>query len=237
MVLALVDCRLSEKCRIALRDYGFFVIPLPAFSALEESIRSHPDTLLCRMGNKLISHEKYKDEARREFSLIEKHRPDLEFIFTDEKMGNKYPSDVLFNCAKVGKELFGRLEFLSRFVKEEAESLGYKLNNVKQGYAACSTLVLDEKSIITSDISISKAAERLGIDTLLIESGSISLPQHDYGFIGGASCVYSDTVFFFGNIDLHPNEKVIRNFIEERGKKVISLSDEGLSDFGGAIFI
>lgn len=237
MVLSLVDCRLSEKCRIALRDYGFFVIPLPSFPILEESIQSHPDTLMCKIGDKLFAHEKYREIAEKEFSLIKNHRSELELIFTDEEMRRDYPHDILFNCARVGKNLFGRLEFLSLFVRKEAESLGYKLNNVRQGYSACSTLVIDEKSIITSDVSIFRAATGEGIDALLIESGSISLPLHDYGFIGGASAVYGENVFFFGNIATHPNAKEIRAFIEERHKRVVCLSDEGLSDFGSAIFI
>ena len=237
MVLALIDCRSSEECRITLREYGFLPIPLPPFSSLEKSIQSHPDTLFCRLGNKLFSHEKYKDEAEKVFSLIKEYAPTLELIFTDERMEGRYPYDILFNCAKVGNNLFARLDFLSSLVKEEAKALGYQLNEVKQGYAACSTCVIDEKSIITSDPSISKAAERVGIDTLLIESGGITLFHHEYGFIGGASAVYGDTVFFFGNIDLHPNGREIKEFIEKRGKRAVSLSREVLTDLGGIVFI
>jgi hypothetical protein len=237
MVLALVDYRLSEECRITLREYGFLPISLPPFSSLEEAIRSHPDTLFCKMKDKLFSHEKYKNEANEVFALVKKHAPSLELIFTDERMEEKYPYDILFNCARVGNNLFGRLDFLSRLVKEEAKVLGYQLNEVKQGYAACSTCVIDEKSIITSDASILRAAKRVGIDALLIESGGITLPRHEYGFIGGASAVYGDTVFFFGNIDLHQNGKEIKDFIKERGKKSVSLSCETLADHGGILFI
>jgi hypothetical protein len=128
------------------------------------------------MGNKLFSHERYKDEAEKVFSLIKEQAPSLELIFTDERMEEKYPYDILFNCARVGNNLFGRLDFLSRLVKEEAKVLGYQLNEVKQGYAACSTCVIDEKSIITSDSSILRAAKRVGIDALLIESAELHFP-------------------------------------------------------------
>jgi hypothetical protein len=71
----------------------------------------------------------------------------------------------------------------------------------------------------------------------LINDGGISLPPHQYGFIGGASGVVGNRVYFFGNLDLHPDAKIIGEAITSEGFIPVSLSDEELSDFGGIIAI
>jgi hypothetical protein len=96
---------------------------------------------------------------------------------------------------------------------------------------------LNEDNAITADPGIYKKLTSLGINTLLIKCGGISLPPYEYGFIGGASGVDGDTVFFLGNLDLHPSANEIKDFIMGLGMRVISLSDEPLSDLGGLIFI
>ena len=120
---------------------------------------------------------------------------------------------------------------------EIGKKSGLTLLNVNQSYPNCSILKIDEQSAVTSDRGLYKALCENGIDTLLIEEGHISLPPYEYGFIGGASGVYGDKVMFFGNIDLHPDGEKIRKFIQEKGKRCISLSDAPLRDLGGMIFI
>ena len=120
---------------------------------------------------------------------------------------------------------------------EIAKKQGKTLVNVNQSYPNCSILRLDDESAITADRGLYKALCSIGIDTLLISEGHISLPPYRYGFIGGASGVFDGRVMFFGNIDLHPDGEKIRQFISARGKKCISLSREPLRDFGGMIFL
>ena len=74
-----------------------------------------------------------------------------------------------------------------------------------------------------------------GIKVSLIRPGFITLPPHEYGFIGGASGVYEKTVYFFGDVRLHPDFDKIKKAIEEEGFDWISLSDEPLADVGGFI--
>ena len=71
----------------------------------------------------------------------------------------------------------------------------------------------------------------------MINDGGISLPPHQYGFIGGASGVVGKRVYFFGDLDLHPDANIIREAIISEGFIPVSLSDEELSDFGGIIAI
>ena len=237
MDIALVDIRMSEKCKMALEERGFSVIALPPFFELETAVQSHPDMLLFYLNNRLFVHESYMAEAEKEFSLLAKLKPSIDICLTQDKISSAYPNDIIFNAALVGTHLFGNLKYVSPSVLKHCESEGLSLHNIKQGYSACSCCTIDENSIITSDKSLAKAAEAVGISVLLIEEGHISLPYHDYGFIGGACGLFNGTLYFIGDINTHPNCEEIMEFAFVRGVEVVSLSDETLSDCGKIIFI
>ena len=237
MNIALTDIRMSEKCKNALSVRDFFVISLPPFFSLETAVQSHPDMLLFYLNGRLFVHEQYKAAAEKEFSLLAQMKPEIEIFPTCDKVNEVYPNDIIFNASVVGRHLFGKLNYLSPSVLEYAESEGLSLHNIKQGYSACSCCNVDSKSIITSDKSLAKAAEMAGLSVLLIEEGHISLPCHDYGFIGGACGLFNNTLYFIGDINSHPNSKEITAFAAERGVETVSLSDEPLSDCGKIIFI
>ena len=237
MNIALTDERISEKCRSALKNRGFFVIDLPAFDAFETAVQSHPDMLLFYLNGKLFVHEQYRAIASKELSLLTQLKPQIKTVLTYDKVNEVYPDDIIFNAAIVGKHLFGRLKYISPTVLRYAESTGISLHNIKQGYSACSCCVVDSRSIITSDKSLSRAADTTGLSVLLIEEGHISLPCHEYGFIGGACGLFDKTLYFIGDINSHPNAKEIIAFATERGVNTVSLSDEPLADCGKIIFI
>lgn len=237
MNIALTDIRMSEKCKKALEERGFSVIALPPFFAFETAVQSHPDMLLFYLNGKIFVHEQYRMTASKELSLLSQLKPDIEILFTQDKVNEVYPNDIIFNAACVGRHLFGRLDHVSPSVLRHAESEGLSLHNIKQGYSACSCCVVDSNSIITSDISLAKAAESVGLSVLLIKEGHITLPCHEYGFIGGACGLFNNSIYFIGNIYSHPNSKEIIAFTAARGVETVSLSDEPLADCGKIIFI
>lgn len=224
----IADNRISEKCESTLLSLGYAVIKLPPFDALPAPVASHPDMLLFLHGDKLICHESYFKMAKNELEATGKA-----IIQTNEPIGNKYPHDILFNAANIGGHLFGKLEYISKRIKE----LPLKQININQGYAKCSTCIVDEGAIITSDNSVELAAKAIGADVLKISHSHISLPGYDTGFIGGASGMTDDFVAFCGNIDLHPDGKKIKEFCNAHGKEALSLSDEPLYDVGTLFFI
>jgi hypothetical protein len=141
------------------------------------------------------------------------------------------------NALCLGKKIFARLESLSPAIKSAASTKGYELINVSQGYPACTTLKLNESTAITSDVGTARIMSENGISVTLIENGDITLPPYEYGFIGGASGVYKDTVFFLGDVTTHRDKDKILSAISCAGMKARSLSDEPLCDLGGIIFI
>ncbi len=155
---------------------------------------------------------------------------------TKEAFGTVYPQDVLFNGFVLGNRLFCNTKAFSKVVQAYALEKGMDIVHVRQGYAGCSTLALGDKQIITADRGIAEAAKPF-CKVLCISEGGILLPPYKYGFIGGASFVLDGKVFFFGSLDTHKDAASIRACIEQNGFTAVSLSDEPLSDCGGAIWI
>ncbi len=152
-------------------------------------------------------------------------------------IGNIYPYNVTLNAALVGNKLLCNQKALDPLVKEYCDKSDIIILNVKQGYAKCSTLVIDENSLITDDESIQKASKKAGLNVLLIEKGDIYLDDNNYGFIGGASCKIGDTVYFFGDINTHRNSEAIKNFILNKNLKIRCITKEQLTDIGGIIIL
>ena len=236
MRIVLVDERISERIERSLLKAGLQPIRLPKDPCLGEAVRSHPDTLLFHHGGQIITTADYCDGAAYIFSDIREYCPEVKISFTADRRGPKYPLDCSMNALVIGDNIFCNTRTVSEGIKEYAESAGLQLVHTNQGYPACVTLAFGGLAI-TSDEGMAYTLRERGVETLLISQGHISLPPHEYGFIGGASLVYDNKVCFFGNPDLHPDAERIKAFIKSAGFDAVSLSDEKLTDFGGGILL
>ena len=233
----IVDERIDKEIELSLKRLGFFVIRLPMSSLLPDAIGSHPDSLILKLGEVLISYSSYVEDGLSVFSDVREYHRNIRLSFVSEEPGKEYPSDCRLNALVAGDRLFARLDSLANGVRETAERQGLRLINTRQGYPACSTLMLDESHAVTADRGLGAVLESEGIKVLLISSGGISLPPYEYGFIGGASFVYKDAVYFFGDLSSHPDGERIRAFLSDAGYEAISLSQGALFDYGGAVIL
>lgn len=233
-MLSVIDPRLPLPCRNALTSLGFSLVPLPPFPDLPIPVSSHPDMLLFRMGNKLFCHKDYATIADRQLHTILTNTS-LELILTDDAVSAVYPHDISLNLVFTRNMILGKADAMAQKVKQYAASLDIPILSVKQGYTKCSCVVLGN-GLITDDTSIANAAEKAELDCLLISHGGVTLKGYDYGFIGGASGVYENTVFFCGDIKKHPDAKRIESFCRLHGYEVCSLSDQPLFDAGTLLF-
>ena len=149
-------------------------------------------------------------------------------------IGKKYPENIKYNLAKVGKYIIGLKAMVPDFLMKHFEEKEYVFIDTCQGYAKCSTGVVDDNSVITSDESIAKACQAHGIEVLLIEPGHIKLPGLSYGFIGGACLRVGQEMFFSGDIRKHPNYKEIKAFLHDRNLEC-QWTNEPLIDLGSFI--
>lgn len=235
-MVVITDSRISIEAVSALEKYGFESILLPPAEYLSPPVASHTDMLIFMGFGRIFCHRRYYDSNS---ALIDRIASiaGLELSVSDEPTGEKYPLDVLFNACLVGKRLICNKNTVSKLILEAAKAQNCKIINVPQGYTKCSVAVVSDNAIITSDKAIAAACRSADIDVLEISEGHISLPPYNFGFIGGASGICGDKVYFCGSLDTHPDGDNIKEFCNKHKKTAISLTSGELQDAGSLYFI
>ena len=123
-----------------------------------------------------------------------------------------YPAHAIFNGCSTGKYFIHNLKYTAPGLLKAVKKEGQTELHVKQGYAKCSCVVVDEDSIITADRGIWKVAVNAGMNVLLIENGQVILEGQPYGFLGGASGKVGNSIIFNGDITRHSDYEAIRDF-------------------------
>lgn len=234
MKILIVDYKIPREFEKALCKEGFSLIKLPADPSLNEAVASHPDTVLFYSDGEIITTADYCDAAAYIFSDIRELRPEVKISFTADARGDIYPRDCIMNALVIGDRIFCKTDTVSDAIKDFATRRGYRLIHTNQGYPACSVLTFGE-SAITADRGLAEVMMQNGVRVTLIGAGSISLPPYEYGFIGGASGVINNKVYFFGDITSHPDSEKICQAIRSEGYIPCSLSSGELRDVGGFI--
>lgn len=148
-----------------------------------------------------------------------------------------YPHDAQLNIAAVGGAfIYNPKVSYTPVIEHLADIRGMRGVPVRQGYAKCSVLVVDERSIITQDAGIARAARGIGLDVLEIAPGYVALDGFEYGFLGGAGFKpAADIMAFTGTLDAHPDRARILAFLSARGVNAVYLTGLPVFDIGSAI--
>ena len=237
MKIALVDTRISQASERGLEKRGFYVLKMPPAKGISAPMASHPDMLLAKLGDNIVTTADYIETAPYIFSDIREYAPHIKIHVTDEVYAENYPKDAILNVLTVGKRMYAKTDSVSKYVLTLARELGYEIVNTRQGYPACTALALSEKDALTADRGLALTLGEWGVSVCLIENGGISLPPYEYGFIGGACGVLGADVYFLGNPLHHPSYGRIEKELCSLGMRAIALSDEPLSDLGKIIFL
>lgn len=237
MPLAIVDGRISAECEAALTRYGYNVIKTQKNTKIGEAVSYHPDMLMFLHNNRIITSVYYAEEAESLFSDLRYFSTDVSISFVDEAQGAKYPADAIYNALVIGNRLFCKTDTVSSAVLSYARDTGLDIIHVNQGYPACTVLPLSDRAAITADRGMAAALADSGIEVTLIENGDISLPPHEYGFIGGAAGVHGGRVYFLGDITTHRSYPKIKEACEGHGLKAVSLGSGAPVDLGRILFI
>lgn len=211
------------------------IISLPCASHLPPPLSYHADMLLFIGFNTLFTHTEYyksnKNIIDETASLLH-----LSLCVSDEYTAQSYPHDVLFNAVLLKDKLICNKKTVSKHILEHAEKHNCEIINVNQGYTKCSTLIVSDNAIITSDIKIHKEALGHNIESLLISCGGIELLPYEYGFIGGTSGYDENNIYFYGDISKHQDYNAIKEFVQSHNKNIVTLNNGRLCDIG-SIFI
>ena len=176
-----------------------------------EPLRNHPDLIFCRLDGDVI------------------------FEGDGDLLSPDYPGDIRYNGFSTGRYFIHDLRHTDSALLKAVNDLGLIPVDVKQGYACCSIVPVDENSIITYDRGIAGAAIKAGIDVLLVRPGYVELPGYDTGLIGGASGKAGNEIIFNGDLSAHPDYAAIKDYITVRGLKVRYFDSYPLRDIGSII--
>ena len=219
----------------SLKNRGYQVVSVPRFSLLSFPVSRHADMLFCRIGSTVFSSAAYANEALDLFNAFKFVGYDVVLDIANDF--SSYPNEARFNVLFCGGKLYGNRKAVSSEILSFAENSGIPFVHVNQGYAACNAAVCG-KGIITSDPSLYSALTKTSVPCLRISGGSIVLDGYDHGFIGGASgySPLDNTLYFCGDISLHPDSSAVFDFAKEMNVEIVSLCDSPLVDIGGIVF-
>lgn len=220
--IAMIDPRMPREAKDKLKRLNYYIKEVPLHKKLSRPVRGHADMMLFKYGKKVIYEPTLEDVAE----LLRKNG--YSCIEGDSISSSKYPKDIIYNACAVEKKI---IRYKGK-VERRIASLKTRHISVRQGYAKCSIVPVDEKHIITSDQNIKKVWEKNGGIALLVRPGHIKLPGYKAGFIGGATGVTRKTVFFVGSLKSHPDGTTIRDFVRDAGKNIIELCGGPLYDIG-----
>lgn len=214
----------------ALERLGVSAISSPPNYDIAGAEKYHADISVIHLGGENMIC------ARNNHALVKKLQ-DLGFhvIHSEKYIVGAYPKCTALNAVITERGMVCRKSSVDgELLKYFGSSL--PIINVNQGYARCSTAVVSENAVITSDDGIYNACIKNGIDVLKISSGDIEIEGYSYGFIGGTCGKLSqDILAFCGKIEAHRDYSNIKSFALNYGVSLLSLSGETLFDVGGIL--
>lgn len=229
----IISSQMHEEIKRRLGKTCGKLIALEPNPSLPTPVSAHPDMQILKIDDTaVITRELYDSNCELRSALDS----GLNVRFAEHAHTGVYPGDVGLNALKIGQYLIAKTDSLDPEVRRLCGEKDIEIVNVRQGYAKCSTLALDN-AVITSDTGIVAAVRRLGFDALMVTPGGITLEGYDYGFIGGASYYDSEskTVYFFGDITQYPDSIRVVDFLHSHGVDICPCADCALADFGGAV--
>ncbi len=228
----IVDGRISVPMEERLVRMGMDVIKTVRHPRLYPAVSYHPDLVVCPVGRgrMVVAPEMFEYYKR----ALAPYR--VRLIKGEKMLSGNYPMNIAYNIASTGKKAVLYSRHTDPAVMRELKGNNTELVEVKQGYAKCSTAIVSENAIITSDKGIARKSGEKGVDVLLIRSGHIRLEGLDYGFIGGCcGRISEDYILFTGNISFHPDGELIKNFLKKYNICPVGLHDHMLVDLGSIV--
>lgn len=210
-----------------LQGMGVRVLRVMRSADLPEPLASHADLLVLPLGGDLVAVSADQDELIAGLEL-ESFR-----VIRVGGLGREYPRDCRLNVLPLGNRLIGN----RRAIAEELLSAGpYETVHVNQGYTRCSSVLIDEDTVLTDDQSIGKTVLNFAKYSIIMKQNEVILKGYDHGFIGG-SCgkLSAEKIAFAGRIPDSSFGRSLRRALSERGVSLEELGNSPLTDIGGIV--
>lgn len=229
---AIVDYRANKDIFNCLNDMSIDIIKTIECKELQMPVCGHPDMVLHPIDyNTIIVAPNVFDYYCKIFD-----KKGIKVIKGEKALNRNYPEDIAYNVARVGNYAFHNTKYTDPKLKFYLERIGIEFINVNQGYTKCSTAIVSNNAILTSDISIHEIAIKKGINSIFIKPYDIELKGYDYGFIGGAIGAITNKIFLLtGNISDDNDFETINKFVKNNGFAIVRASEKNIADLGTII--
>ncbi len=205
------------------------VILVPKDDRFESRTSSHPDLVISIIDDTLIIDENADTNIYKQLDDL-----GVPYVVGTSKLSAVYPQDIAYN-AVITKDFFiHNLDYTDSLLAMHSSHTHKKLIQVKQGYTKCSTVIVNDNTVITADQGIYKAVKDQ-MNALLIQPGHVLLGGKDNGFLGGASASFEDTIVFHGDLSQHPDFLRITEFLEASHKSLLYFKEFPLTDIGSVL--
>jgi hypothetical protein len=231
MHTTIVDYRISKEEYNTLKSLNYNILLCPPHKRLYNAICGHPDIQIALIDfNNVIVHKDMEDSFVEHLLKL-----NLKVHKSLYSLEETYPQDIILNSLILGDIFIHKLNStdpkLLELIKDKT------LMNVKQGYTKCSTAIVSDKAIITSDQSIIRTLHDTEIDILYVPPGDIELPGITHGFIGGTcGLLDNEHIGFFGDLNYYKYGNEIKDFLRKHRVTPIYLRKGNLID-RGSLFV
>lgn len=223
----IVDYRISEEEKENLNKLGYETLLCPPSSVLYDAVFGHPDMLINIIDSNTIIVHKDMDETF--ISILKSLGKNI--VFSHKSIGSSYPQDIILNAVNMENIFMHNIKYTDSKLLEAVSDK--EIINVNQGYTKCSTAILNDRAIITSDTGIARKMNANGFDVLFLSPGDILLPGLDYGFIGGCCGLLEDRLIaFYGDLKNYIHGTEILRFLKKYKIEPCFLSSGKLLDRG-----
>lgn len=141
----------------ALRRREIHTLAVRCCDLLDSPVASHADMQLLALDSQTLLLSPYQPQLKAQLSQLGLT------VLTGPALEKEYPRDVPYNALRLGNHYICNRKTVSAVARSYWQKLGCREIAVKQGYASCSTCVVDERSIITADAGIARAATAAGL--------------------------------------------------------------------------
>lgn len=232
MKYALVDYRINIIEISNLEKLGCKVLMCPPYEELYDAVCGHPDMLIHIIDKESIL--VHKDTPTDFVELLKSLN--FNVLKSNSSILAKYPYDITLNAVNFSNLFVHYLKYTDKVLLNKVRNK--LLINVKQGYTKCSTAIVSERAVITSDKGIASSLRSNDIDVLLLPPGDIELPGLDYGFIGGCCGKIDDkTLAFYGDLSYYAYGNEVLSFLEKYNVKPVYLRNGKLIDRGSILVV
>lgn len=206
----------AEVVRFRANDFGF------------PFLEGHADLFFCQIDNQMIVAPNTPEQYIR--MLEERHLP---FLYGSNRVGANLLGS--YNVAVGNRVAIGNRGQMDPILRSRLNDR--TIVPVKQGFARCTTVPLPDGRFVTSDSGIAKKCASESIAALLVDASCILLPGYRNGCFGGCCGLEGNRLFLVGSLANHPQEKAIRQWIEQSGIELIELYAGPLFDVGSIFFV